>query len=157
MVVPQLAALASWGGLARLLTALRARDEPLSRAVPNGRVRCGREAPAKVADPAPHQQAVQLAQALGVRTVFNILGPLLNPASCAYFLIGVYSEALVPLMGEALHNLGVEMAMVVHCGGLDELAPIAVATIATVRVPRPRAETRLALALSTRPRANPVG
>ena len=156
-MVPQLAALASWGGLARLLTALRARDEPLSRAVPNGRVRCGREAPAKVADPAPLQQAVQPAQALGVRTVFNILGPLLNPASCAYFLIGVYSEALVPLMGEALHNLGVEMAMVVHCGGLDELAPIAVATIATVRVPRPRAETRLALALSTRPRSNPVG
>ena len=35
-------------------------------------------------------------------------------------------------MGEALHNLGVEMAMVVHCGGLDELAPIAVATVATV-------------------------
>ena len=33
-------------------------------------------------------------QALGVRTVFNILGPLLNPASCAYFLIGVYSEVL---------------------------------------------------------------
>ena len=56
------------------------------------------------------------AQALGVRTVFNILGPLLNPVSCAYFLIGVYSEELVPLMlpfmGEALHNLGVETAMV---------------------------------------------
>ena len=34
-------------------------------------------------------------QALGVRTVFNILGPLLNPTSCAYFLIGVYSEQLV--------------------------------------------------------------
>ena len=48
-----------------------------------------------------------------MRTVFNILGPLLNPASCAYFLIGVYSEELVPLMGEALHNLGVEMAMVI--------------------------------------------
>jgi len=76
---------------------------------------------------------VPVRKALGVRTVFNILGPLLNPASCAYFLIGVYSEELVPLMGEALHNLGVEMAMVVHCGGLDELAPIAVATIATVR------------------------
>ena len=39
-------------------------------------------------------------QALGVRTVFNILGPLLNPTSCAYFIIGVYSEQLVPLMGE---------------------------------------------------------
>jgi len=76
---------------------------------------------------------VPVRKALGVRTVFNILGPLLNPASCVYFLIGVYSEALVPLMGQALHSLGVEMAMVVHCGGLDELAPIAVATVATVR------------------------
>ena len=83
-----------------------------------------------------------------MRTVFNILGPLLNPASCAYFLIGVYSEELVPLMGEALHNLGVEMAMVVHCGGLDELAPIAVATIATVPVPHSRPSTRFARALS---------
>ena len=76
---------------------------------------------------------VPIRKALGVRTVFNILGPLLNPASCPYLLIGVYNEALVPLMGEALHSLGVEMAMVVHCGGLDELAPVAVATVATVR------------------------
>lgn len=36
-------------------------------------------------------------------------------------------------MAEALHSLGVEMAMVVHCGGLDELAPVAVAKVATVR------------------------
>ena len=49
------------------------------------------------------------------------------------------------------------MAMVVHCGGLDELAPIAVATIATVPDPRSHILSRFALALSTRPRANPVG
>lgn len=76
---------------------------------------------------------VPVRKALGVRTVFNIMGPLLNPASCAYIVIGVYSEELVPLMAEALHSLGVETAMVVHCGGLDELAPIAVAKVATVR------------------------
>ena len=49
------------------------------------------------------------------------------------------------------------MAMVVHCGGLDELAPIAVATIATVPAPRSRPLSRLALALSTRPRTNLIG
>jgi anthranilate phosphoribosyltransferase len=76
---------------------------------------------------------VPVRKALGVRTVFNILGPLLNPARCPHFLIGVYSEHLVPLMAEAMHSLGVEMGMVVYCGGLDELAPIAVAKIATVR------------------------
>ena len=53
------------------------------------------------------KNVVPVRKALGVRTVFNILGPLLNPAACPYLLIGVYNEALVPLMGEALHSLGV--------------------------------------------------
>uniref|UniRef100_A0A7S2FP51 anthranilate phosphoribosyltransferase n=1 Tax=Haptolina brevifila TaxID=156173 RepID=A0A7S2FP51_9EUKA len=78
------------------------------------------------------KNVVPVRKALGVRTVFNILGPLLNPAACARGLIGVYSEPMVSLMAHALHQLGAEMVMVVHCGGLDELAPIAVATIATV-------------------------
>jgi len=76
---------------------------------------------------------VPVRKALGVRTVFNILGPMLNPAGCSRMLIGVYSEAMVSLMAHALHALGAELAMVVHCGGLDELAPIAVATTAVVR------------------------
>lgn len=71
-------------------------------------------------------------KALGVRTVFNILGPLLNPAGAARLLIGVYAPELVPLMAHALFELKVERAMVVHCGGLDELAPIAVADVAEV-------------------------
>lgn len=78
------------------------------------------------------KNVVPVRKALGVRTVFNILGPLLNPASCGRALIGVYSEAMVPLMADALHQLGAECVMVVHCGGLDELAPVAVATVATV-------------------------
>ena len=48
-------------------------------------------------------------------------------------LIGVYALEAVPLMAGALHALGAELAMVVFCGGLDELAPVAVATVATVR------------------------
>ena len=58
--------------------------------------------------------------------------PLLNPAASQRALIGVYSEQMVPLMANALYQLGVELVMVVHCGGLDELAPVAVATVATV-------------------------
>mmetsp|Transcript_22441 Transcript_22441/g.37118 ORF Transcript_22441/g.37118 Transcript_22441/m.37118 type:complete len:350 (-) Transcript_22441:47-1096(-) len=98
--------------------------------------RCIREAGiAFMFAPAFHpamKNIVPIRKALGVRTVFNILGPLLNPARCARMLIGVYSPSLVELMGNALHALGAEFAMVVHCGGLDELAPIAEATIAIV-------------------------
>lgn len=78
------------------------------------------------------KNVVPVRKALGVRTVFNILGPMLNPAACTRMLIGVYNEPMVTLMAEALHQLGAEHALVVHCGGLDELAPIAVATVATV-------------------------
>jgi len=78
------------------------------------------------------KNVVPVRKALGVRTVFNILGPMLNPAATGRGLIGVYSEAMVGLMAHALHELGAELTLVVHCGGLDELAPIAVATVATV-------------------------
>lgn len=78
------------------------------------------------------KNVVPVRKALGVRTVFNILGPLLNPAGLKRGLIGVYSEEMVGLMAHALHALGAELVMVVFCGGLDELAPIAVATVATV-------------------------
>lgn len=78
------------------------------------------------------KNVVPVRKALGVRTVFNILGPLLNPAGLKRGLIGVYSEEMVGLMAHALHELGAELVMVVFCGGLDELAPIAVATAATV-------------------------
>lgn len=72
-------------------------------------------------------------KALGVRTLFNILGPLINPASCTRGVIGVFSEALVAVVADALHALGGEHVLVLHCCGLDELAPIGVAHIATVR------------------------
>jgi len=78
------------------------------------------------------KNVVPVRKALGVRTVFNILGPMLNPAAAGRALIGVYSEPMVSLMAHALHELGAELTLVVHCGGLDELAPIAVATVATV-------------------------
>merc|ERR1712196_38797 len=64
--------------------------------------------------------------------VFNILGPLLNPANTSYCVIGVFSAKLVPLMADALAQLGVTKALVLHCQGLDELAPLGPATVAEV-------------------------
>lgn len=59
---------------------------------------------------------------LGVPTVFNVLGPLANPAPVAHMLLGVRSPELAPLMGRALAERGVHRAWIVHGhGGLDEL------------------------------------
>lgn len=60
---------------------------------------------------------------MGVRTVFNILGPLTNPASAAYQLMGVYDPNLTETLAEVLRSLGGEGALVVHgAHGLDELS-----------------------------------
>ncbi len=62
---------------------------------------------------------------LGVRTVFNQLGPLLNPAGARRQLIGVYDAGLMRSMGEALRILDCERALIVHgCDGLDEISPV---------------------------------
>jgi anthranilate phosphoribosyltransferase len=59
---------------------------------------------------------------LGQRTIFNVLGPLSNPAGATHQLIGVYDPALTELLAEVLGELGVQAAFVVHgYGGLDEL------------------------------------
>ena len=61
-------------------------------------------------------------KALGVRTIFNILGPLANPAKTKFQLLGVYDRALVVPMANVLKNLGTTSAWVVHgSDGLDEI------------------------------------
>ncbi|MDD1716038.1 MAG: anthranilate phosphoribosyltransferase [Methanolinea sp.] len=58
---------------------------------------------------------------LGFSTVFNLLGPLLNPAGASARLLGVFSPALINTLAETLETLGAERAMVVHGEGLDEI------------------------------------
>jgi anthranilate phosphoribosyltransferase len=69
-----------------------------------------------------------------MRSVFNILGPLSNPAGAPYMLLGVYDAALVEVMAEVLINLGVEKALVVHgSDGLDEITLTGPTTLCEVR------------------------
>lgn len=58
---------------------------------------------------------------LGVRTIFNLLGPLCNPAGADRQVVGVYDPALTLPLATALRELGSRRALVVHCCGLDEL------------------------------------
>ncbi|RXK51611.1 anthranilate phosphoribosyltransferase [Halorientalis pallida] len=59
---------------------------------------------------------------LGMRTIFNVLGPLTNPAGADAQVLGVYDPDLVPLIANSLTHMPVDHAMVVHGAGLDEIA-----------------------------------
>jgi anthranilate phosphoribosyltransferase len=73
-------------------------------------------------------------RALGIRTMFNILGPLVNPAGANMELLGVYEEDLVEPMACVLSNLGVKDALVVHGhDGLDEISASSPTSICEVR------------------------
>lgn len=77
--------------------------------------------------------AAPVRKELGVRTIFNILGPLASPAEANFQLLGVYDENLVEPLARVLSNLGVKKAMVVHGhDGLDEISLTASSTICEV-------------------------
>jgi anthranilate phosphoribosyltransferase len=71
---------------------------------------------------------------MGIRTIFNILGPLVNPAGATMQLLGVYEERLVEPLARVLCNLGVRNAMVVYgTDGLDEISLSAPTRVCAVR------------------------
>jgi anthranilate phosphoribosyltransferase len=81
--------------------------------------------------------------ALGVRTVFNILGPLVNPAEPPLHLIGAFSLEVACLMAEALSGLPIERAFVVHgAAGWDEPTPMGPFTVFDVRPGRVTSQVR---------------
>lgn len=70
---------------------------------------------------------------LAIRTVFNVLGPLTNPAEAPYELMGVFDEKLVEPLAEVLGLLGLKHALVVHGNGLDEITLEAATKVAEVK------------------------
>lgn len=73
-------------------------------------------------------------KALGVRTAFNILGPLSNPAAPPFHVIGAYSESVAQLMAQTLSGMPLQRAFVIHgANGWDEATPIGAFTIFDVR------------------------
>lgn len=68
------------------------------------------------------KHAVPVRQALKTRTIFNILGPLINPAKPKHQLLGVYDEKLLQPYAETALALGHQHSIVVHGAGLDEVA-----------------------------------
>jgi anthranilate phosphoribosyltransferase len=70
---------------------------------------------------------------LGIRTIFNCLGPLANPARATHQLLGAYDDALRPRLAETLRALGTRRAWVVHgTDGLDEVSPCAPTKVSEV-------------------------
>ncbi len=67
------------------------------------------------------------------RTIFNVLGPLINPAKPTLELMGVYDQSLVRPIAETMLNLGLKRAAVVHGSGLDEVAIHGETTVAEIK------------------------
>lgn len=80
------------------------------------------------------RHAAPVRRELGVRTVFNVLGPLTNPAGAELQLLGVFDPALCEPLAKVLGALGSRRAFVVHgAGGLDEVSPLGPTRVAELR------------------------
>lgn len=82
-------------------------------------------------------------KSLGVRTAFNLLGPITNAASAQHAVIGVFAESLVDLVAESLIELGhIEHAVVVHSCGVDEITAIGPTTVYEIKNTSPEGEKK---------------
>lgn len=80
------------------------------------------------------KHAVGPRKEIGIRTVFNILGPLTNPANANYLVVGAYDPALTEVMAEVLGEMGARRAFVVHgLDGLDEVSTVGPTRISELR------------------------
>src|SRR5215204_2511618 len=123
-------ALSSRSGAADVLTALGVNIELL----PNQVGRCIAEAGIGFMFAPAHHPAMKnvgpTRVELGTRTIFNLLGPLSNPAGVRRLLVGVFAPEWVRPMAEVLGRLGAERAWVVHGSGMDELTTAGVTRVA---------------------------
>src|SRR5881409_793753 len=79
------------------------------------------------------RHAAPVRKELATRTVFNVLGPLTNPAGARAQVVGVYAPQLVRTIADVLAQLGARRAFVVHgAGGIDELSPVGPNLVAEV-------------------------
>jgi anthranilate phosphoribosyltransferase len=80
------------------------------------------------------KNAVVPRREIGIRTVFNVLGPLTNPANASAQVVGVYDSNLVRPLAEVLQKLGTEEALVVHgVDGIDEISTVGKTKLAWVK------------------------
>jgi len=125
-------ALSSKSGAADALSALGVNLE----LGPEGISRCIREAGIGFMFAPVHHAAMRhvgpTRVELGTRTIFNLLGPLSNPASVKRMLLGVFSPEWIVPIAEALRDLGMEKAWVVHGDGLDEMTTAGVTQVAAL-------------------------
>lgn len=80
------------------------------------------------------KHAVGPRKEIGIRTVFNILGPLTNPANASYLVVGAYSAGLTELMARVLGEMGARRAFVVHgLDGVDEVSTVGPTQVSELR------------------------
>ncbi len=88
------------------------------------------------------KHAIAPRKEIGIRTVFNILGPLTNPANANYLVVGTYDPALTEIMATVLGEMGARRALVVHgLDGIDEVSTVGPTRISELRGGRVRTST----------------